>query len=64
MTQGPDTGPFFVGRAYTCLRELREAVEKNDGMDYVQIFDTPEGLPNLWFIEDGAFVTALLPEEY
>ena len=38
---------------------------KTGGIDYLQVFETPDGA-RLWFIEDGegGAITALLPEEY
>ena len=47
-----------------CLLELQQLAATHRGLDYLQVFETPEGLPNLWFIEDGQVVTALLPSEY
>lgn len=47
-----------------CLLELQAKAVRHDGLDYLQVFVTPEELPNLWFIESGDLVTALLPEEY
>jgi hypothetical protein len=47
-----------------CLLELQAKAEENDGLDYLQVFETPEAMPNLWFIEDGQVVTALLPQDY
>lgn len=49
---------------FACLLELQAKAAEHDGLDYLQVFETPEELPNLWFIEDGQVVTALLPEEY
>ena len=54
-------GPEFL---FACLLELQAKAAEHDGLDYLQVFETPEELPNLWFIEDGQVVTALLPEEY
>ncbi len=49
-----------------CLRLLQAEAERNDGLDYLQVFDDPERAESLWFIEDGAggAVTALLPSDY
>lgn len=47
-----------------CLLELQRVATEHSGLDYLQVFETPEELPNLWFIEDGQVVTALLPSEY
>jgi hypothetical protein len=49
---------------YACLLELQAKAVQHGGLDYLQVFETPEGMPNLWFIEDGEVVTALLPSEY
>ena len=54
-------GPILLA---ACLLELQEKADEHDGLDYLQVFETPEELPNLWFIEDGQVVTALLPSEY
>lgn len=47
-----------------CPLEIQAKAEQHSGLDYLQVFETPEGAPNLWFIEDGEAVTALLPDEY
>ncbi len=49
---------------FACLLELQAKAAQHSGLDYLQVIETPEGMPNLWFIEDGQVVTALLPEEY
>jgi hypothetical protein len=54
-------GPLVLN---TCLAELQAKADEYGGLDYLQVFQAPEGLPNLWFIEDEQVVTALLPEEY
>ncbi len=48
-----------------CLCELQQRAELNQGLDYLQVFEDPQG-DRLWFIEDGegGAITALLPEEY
>jgi hypothetical protein len=48
-----------------CLRILQQEAAKNDGIDYLQVFESPDG-DRLWFIEDGegGAITALIPEEY
>lgn len=49
-----------------CLRVLQSEAVKRDGIDYLQVFEAPEGKDHLWFVEDGpgGAITALLPEEY
>ena len=43
---------------------MRTANEK-DGLDYLQIFDRGDRYSaDLWFIEDGQAITALLPSDY
>lgn len=45
---------------------LQEQARRCNGLDYMQVFEdhaNPDG-PNLWFIEDGVVVTALLPSDY
>lgn len=45
---------------------LRAQALRCNGLDYLQVFENhadPPG-PNLWFIEDGQLVTALLPSDY
>lgn len=49
---------------YACLLELQAKADQHSGLDYLQVFETPKGMPNLWFIEDEQVVTALLPDEY
>lgn len=49
---------------FACLLEIQAKADQHGGLDYLQVFETPEGIPNLWFIEDGQVVTALLPQEY
>ncbi len=48
-----------------CLRILQTKAMQHRGIDYLQVFETPDG-SRLWFIEDGegGAITALLPEEY
>lgn len=53
---------------FACLLRLQALASERGGLDYLQIFENlskrdHEG-KNLWFIEDGAVVTALLPEDY
>ncbi len=48
-----------------CLLILQKKATQHGGIDYLQVFETPDGA-RLWFIEDGegGAITALLPEEY
>jgi len=48
-----------------CLGRLQQKATEHHGIDYLQVFESPEG-DRLWFIEDGegGAITALLPEEY
>lgn len=45
---------------------LQEQARRCNGIDYLQVFEdhANPGGPNLWFIEDGEVVTALLPSDY
>ena len=47
------------------LRFLQQQARKHNGIDYLQVFSTPDGA-RLWFIEDGdgGAITALLPSDY
>jgi hypothetical protein len=49
-----------------CLRVLQQKATEHDGIDYLQVFESPDGSERLWIIEDGdgGAITALLPEEY
>jgi hypothetical protein len=50
-----------------CLRVLQEQAKRHDGLDYLQVFQTPEPAKgDLWFMEDGpgGAITALLPSDY
>ncbi len=50
-----------------CLRLLQEQAERFDGIDYLQVFQSPEpGKEDLWFMEDGpgGAITALLPSDH
>ncbi len=56
-------GPFEILGQYLFLQEQ---ARRCNGIDYLQVFEdhaNPDG-PNLWFIEDGEVVTALLPSDY
>lgn len=50
-----------------CLTLLQQLAEKENGIDYLQVFQNTEpGKPDLWFMEDGpgGAITALLPSDY
>ena len=49
-----------------CLDYLRNQAEIHNGLDYLQVFHSPEKREPLWFIEDGpgGAITALLPSDY
>ncbi len=57
----------FFGRLtiVACLQHLQALASQHDGLDYLQVFETPGGA-RLWFIEDGegGAITALLPTDY
>ena len=50
-----------------CLRVLREQADRYEGIDYLQVFKSPDaGKEDLWFMEDGegGAITALLPSDH
>ena len=53
---------------FACLLRIQAEGRKHRGLDYLQVFENLCKLEhdgkNLWFIEDGQVVTALLPEDY
>lgn len=53
---------------FACLLRIQAEAERHHGLDYLQIFANLEKIchdgKDLWFIEDGVAVTALLPEDY
>ena len=52
---------------FRCLKVLQEQAERFQGIDYLQVFKSPEpSKPDIWFMEDGAggAITALLPSDY
>lgn len=74
MFQPSADKPFVATRAaistyreetiLACLRTLQDQAKRYDGIDYLQIFQSPEpGKEDLWMIEDSA-ITALLPSDY
>ena len=48
-----------------CLSYLHGKAEAQNGLDYLQVFESDKPEP-LWFIEDGSggAITALLPSDY
>lgn len=42
---------------------LRQAITESDGLDYLQVFECDDGRV-IWCIDDGDYVTWLLPEDY
>jgi len=46
----------------SALQLVQEQVRLNNGMGYLQVLEI--GGVRLWIIDDGAMVTALLPEDY
>ena len=57
---------FDPATILACLAELQEEARKQDGLDYLQVFESPDTSERLWFIEDGpgGGITALLPDDY
>ena len=49
-----------------CLAVLQDAAVANAGLDYLQVFESPDTSERLWFIEDGSggAITAMLPSDY
>ena len=50
-----------------CLRVLQDQAKRYQGIDYLQVFKTPDpGKEDLWFMEDGpgGAITALLPSDH
>ena len=51
-----------------CLKLLQQEAKRNNGLDWLQVFDDPDKRSALWFIEEredpSVRVTALLPEDY
>jgi len=56
---------FGIEVLLTLLAKLQAKARKHGGIDYLQVYENLlQGGTNLWFIEDGTVVTALLPSEY
>lgn len=53
---------------FVCLLHLQALARQRQGLDYLQVFKNLCKLEHdgkdLWYIEDGLVVTALLPEDY
>lgn len=72
------TKPFVVTQAahrtfgpvvlLACLQRIQAKAQRLAGLDYLQAYENLSKRDfdgrNLWFIEDDAVVTALLPEDY
>lgn len=43
---------------------LQARARTHGGLDYLQVYRNDSEGPDLWFIEDGEVVTALLPSDY
>ena len=54
-------GPEVIGR---CMNLLRQRADEHKGLDYLQVFTVGREQRKLWFIEDGEYITALLPSDY
>lgn len=57
---------FGIIAILACHQALIDQARRCNGIDYLQVFEdhaNPHG-PNLWFIEDAEYVTALLPSDY
>ena len=56
---------FGIVAILAALRYLQQQAQRHSGIDYLQVFETPDGA-RLWFIEDGegGAITALLPSDY
>jgi hypothetical protein len=57
---------FDIETILGCLRILQQKAGKHQGIDYLQVFESPDSGGRLWFIEDGegGAITALLPSDY
>lgn len=45
------------------MQLLRRDIESNEGLDYLQVFEGSDGRV-VWVIDDGSYVTWLLPSDY
>ena len=50
--------------ALQCLLRLSMFAKLQQGLDYLQVFKVEGSPENLWVIEDGEAITALLPSDY
>ena len=48
---------------YALNRLLDQAIVEHDGLDYLQVFESDSGL-KVWVIDDGSYVTWMLPSDY
>jgi hypothetical protein len=49
-----------------CLHVLQDVARRENGCDYLQVFEDADKPEALWFMEDGpgGAITALLPSDY
>ena len=59
---------FGPGVLLACLQRIQAKAQQMEGLDYLQVYQNLSKRDfdgrDLWFIEDGLVVTALLPEDY
>jgi hypothetical protein len=55
---------MYRDAVYRCLVNLQELARKKCGLDYFQVFEDPDKPQALWFMEDEAAITALLPSDH
>ncbi len=48
---------------YDLIACLHRAITANDGLDYLQVFESDDGR-TVWVIDDDEYVTWLLPSDY
>lgn len=48
---------------YDLIVCLRRAITTHNGLDYLQVFESNDGR-TIWCIDDGSYVTWLLPSDY
>lgn len=54
--------PFSILVALSTLKKIKDRVQSDEGADYLQVAFF-EGR-KFWVIDDGMYITFLLPEEY